>query len=292
MKRNDLIGEASAKSGNKTKRLLIAAAAAAAAIVIAVAVVIIVNTNIKHTAADKSTADAAPTEEATKQPEFVKMVEDKDTYLIDLGFVKLRYPAALKDTVDITGAEKHASSDKFTLTFSAEGTDLFALYFNEEKDNLLGTLPLEENPVVIYVKTFPLTSDDLTMREKQESLNVIIQGLIADYGFLTGEIQKEDDDNTVYEIKTDKVSLFYPAKWKDRITVTEKDKTLSFMDGEDNLFDLRFEECDGYLLGTYDGTPVYIVEYKAKNDDQIAMQQDVNVIINNLKSDEKFKMNI
>ena len=63
------------------------------------------------------------------------------------------------------------------------------------------------------------------------------------------------------------------------------------MNNGDKVFDLRFENCDGYLLGTYKNTPIYIVEYKAKNDDQVAMQQDVNVIINNLSKDKNFNIN-
>ena len=288
-KQNQNNNEVPSKAENKQKKLFLVIAAIVVIIAVAATAIIIAASNAHNSSTDKSTADSA-VQETTKEPEFVKLVEDKDTFLIDLDFVKLRYPNNLKDSVTITGAEKHASTDKFSLSFSAGDTKLFELYFNDEQESLLGTLPLENNPVIIYVKTFPLGTESIDLLEKQESLNVIIQGLISDYGFLPGEIEQEED-NTVYEIKTAVVSLFYPNKWKDRVTVTEKDKTVSFTDGTKPLFDLRFEECDGYLLGTYDGTPIYMVEYPVENEDQMAMQQDVNVIINHLREDKKFQMN-
>lgn len=114
---------------------------------------------------------------------------------------------------------------------------------------------------------------------------------LSDYGFKTGEQPEQKEDTKLFEIKTDVVSLYYPEKWKDKVDVKVNGKTVSFMNNGDKVFDLRFENCDGYLLGTYKNTPIYIVEYKAKNDDQVAMQQDVNVIINNLSKDKNFIIN-
>lgn len=59
------------------------------------------------------------------------MVEDDETYLIDLGFVSLRYPEQWQKAVTVKDIKKHAAIDKFTLQFVSKDTNLFDLYFND-----------------------------------------------------------------------------------------------------------------------------------------------------------------
>lgn len=80
----------------------------------------------------------------------------------------------------------------------------------------------------------------------------------------------------------------YPKIWKDKVTVTEKDSVVTFSDGDTVVFELCYKTCDGNLLGTYDGTPIYIIDHKVETEEQQAMQFDVNVIIEHLTQDEKF----
>lgn len=275
-------------SGKKpVSKVFIVVAVIAVLLAAAAIIVPVVLNNANKDSAQGSTPDSAST-----KPSFVKMVDDSETYPIELGFIDLRYPDKFKDSVTVSGAEKHKASDKFTVSFASGKTKLFDLYFNQENGNLLGTLKSGDTDTVIYVKTYKVDSDNLELMEQLESLNVVIEGLISDYGFKTGEQpEPEQKEEKLFEIKTDVVSLYYPEKWKDKVDIKVDGKTVSFMNNGDKVFDLRFEDCDGYLLGTYKNTPIYIVEYKAKNDDQVAMQQDVNVIINNLSKDKNFIIN-
>lgn len=285
--------KAEEKSSNENKKYIIALIAALVVIAVVILVVSLTGKPSDEDAQEGDTASATETEETTaQQPTFVRLVDPEETYPIDLGFVKLRFPEEYKDTVKIDGVKKHEITDVFTLSFTADKKQLFDLSFNkdEKKGGVLGTLLMDEGNVVVYVKTYALDQSDVEHIAMQESLNVIIEALISDYDFVTGEIIKQED-TSVFEIKTDVTTLYYPNKWKDKVTVKEDGKTVSFMIDKRKLFDLRFEKSDGYLLGTYDGTPIYMVEYKAENDDEIAMQQDVNVIIEYLSKDKKFEIN-
>ena len=48
------------------------------------------------------------------------------------------------------------------------------------------------------------------------------------------------------------------------------------------------EKVEGYHAGEYNGTPVYIVDYKTKTDEQAVMQEDINVILQHLSEDPAF----
>ena len=282
------VTETNSSTVNGKRKYIIAAAAVIA--VIAVIIVIISLGKGSTKPLDNSTPDEAATE-TVQEPTFVKLVEAKDTYSFDLGFVTLRYPNNFKDVVTVDGVEKHDRKDNFTLKFSCGDTQLFDLYFNSGEGNILGTLVSDEGNTVITVKTYVVDSNDIEMLERQESLNVIIEALISDYGFVIGEEIEDEDSGEVFEIETDLVTLSYPKKWQDKVDITVEDKAVRFARGEDKLFDLCFEECDGYLLGAYDGTPIYMVEYTTKDDEMVAMQSDVNVIIDYLIKDEKFDIN-
>ena len=52
-----------------------------------------------------------------------------------------------------------------------------------------------------------------------------------------------------------------------------------------------FVECDGYLLGTYKDTPIYMVEHPVENEEQAAMQMGVNTILQELMQDPNFVVN-
>ena len=295
-KKNEIKNEnTQEKKGSSKKKIAAAVIAVAIAAIAAVVIIFLCNScgkdSGKKTGSTADSASNSQTASKAETPSFVKLVEDSETYKIDLGFIELRYPTKFKDSVTVAGAEKHEATDKFTVSFSVNNVNLFDLYFNDKKDSVLGTLDVDGNQVGVYVKTYVLKDKDAEYMEQQESLNVIIQALIADYGFKPGVEPEVAESNEVFEIKTDVVSLYYPAKWKDKVDVKVNGKTVSFENEGKSVFDIRFEECDGFLLGTYKTTPVYIVEHEAKNDEQVAMQQDVNVIISQLEKDTNFKIN-
>ncbi|MBR6051869.1 MAG: hypothetical protein IKP68_11815, partial [Clostridia bacterium] len=85
-------------------------------------------------------------------------------------------------------------------------------------------------------------------------------------------------------------TMKYPAKWKDKVTVTVTSDRVAFVNNGTPLFDLVFSDEEGYLLGTYSGTPISIVDYHVTTDEQVAMQKDVNVILGFLFNDPNFEM--
>ena len=110
-----------------------------------------------------------------------------------------------------------------------------------------------------------------------------------DYDFVAGE-RIEYEDNSTFDIVTPVVTMKYPAKWKDKVTVTVTSDRVSFVNDGTPIFDLVFSDEEGYLLGTYSGTPISIVDYPVTTDEQAAMQEDVNVILGFLFNDPNFEM--
>ena len=80
--------------------------------------------------------------------------------------------------------------------------------------------------------------------------------------------------------------------WKDKIDTEVTDGGVVFSTDGAPLFELVFSEGKGSLLGVYDGTPVYVIYHEAKTDEQKAMLEDVNVILQNLMKDKKFTVHI
>ena len=101
----------------------------------------------------------------------------------------------------------------------------------------------------------------------------------------------EAESTATYDIKTKVTTLKYAAAWKDKVKTTVTDNKVSFTVDDKPIFDIVFEKCDGYLLGTYKDTPIYIVEYAVEGDEQAQMVEDINVILENLLKDENFIIN-
>lgn len=212
-------------------------------------------------------------------------------------FVTISTPYAelrVKETLDNNLTHKESGTDPYVVTFSSkkDGTELFSLVFNGKGDTLFGTLIGEEENTVIYMNTVKLDEKSENYEENlklQSESRDILDRLTADYEIILGEeVSHEVTSN--FEIETPLVTLKYPNKWKDRVKVEVTDDSVKFSDGETPVFDLVFKECDGYLLGTYKGTPIYMVEHPVEKDDQAAMQQDVNVILKYLMQDPNFVM--
>ena len=232
---------------------------------------------------EPATEDTEPAPETTAE-----VFDPAATFPIDLGFVVLQYPLKWQDSVTISGAERHQPGDRFTVSFAADGTDLFALHFNGEEGDILGTILGEVNTPVRVTAASGLEDEDEI--EMQEDVNVILEHLCADYSFAVGKIMKDSDD-AVFWFDTPIGTLCYPAKWEDRVTVDVTDTVITFSDGDTPVFELVLIETEGYLLGTYDGKPVYLYEYAVTDEDRSAMQDDVNVILQKLMEDPKFAVN-
>ena len=165
--------------------------------------------------------------------------------------------------------------------------------FDGTGDILMGTLVGETENTVLYMNIPELDKSSENYAEYctyQEAVNTIMGHLTKDYTFHINELV-EVEDNSTTDIRTDVVTLKYPAKWKDAVQTEITETGVKFSNNGTPLFDLIFSECDGYLLGTYKDTPIYIVDYPVETDEQAAMQEDVNVILQYLMEDPKFTIN-
>ena len=98
------------------------------------------------------------------------------------------------------------------------------------------------------------------------------------------------ETEAVFDIDTRIVTMKYPAKWREDVQIDVSDDGVRFSNNGTALFDLLFHECDGYLLGSYNGTPIYIIDYPVDDAEQANMQEDVNVILQYLMDDPSFQI--
>lgn len=187
------------------------------------------------------------------------------------------------------------NEDPYTALFRAkkDDTELYSLIFNGTGDLLMGTIVGEKSNTVIYINYSDIDINSENYDEYcgyQEAVSDILNGLTNDYNFVVNEVI-EWEDNTTFDINTSVVTMKYPNKWKDMVQVEVTDDEVKFSNNGVLLFELVFVECDGYLLGTYNGTPIYMKDNNVFTDEQIAMQMDVNVIIQNLMEDSNFVIN-
>ncbi|MDO4811339.1 MAG: hypothetical protein Q3985_05265 [Eubacteriales bacterium] len=213
-----------------------------------------------------------------------------DGATVQTPYAELTVPADYEDHVTTTVV----SQEPYVLSFSAkDGTQLFTLSFGKESEDLLGTLKLDDQNVVIYAAFNELDKKNenyAAYSEYQDGINTILQGMIANNDFAAGEII-EYVDNSTFDIKTPVVTMKYPMRWKDKVQIDVSEEAVKFSSNGTKLFDLLFVECDGYLLGKYKDMPIYIVDYNVATDEEIAMQDDVNVILEHLTEDTSFVIN-
>ena len=236
---------------------------------------------IEQTPAPEQTTP--PTPEETAAPEPVETEEPVETYSIDFAGLELKYPVKWKDAVTVSVSGNKAA-------FSCDDTPLFDLLANSDEGYVLGTVCGEEYTLLSIVSYEIADTENTDLLVMQEDENIILQNLMVDYEFAVGEKLEKEDTSTI-DIETSVVTLKYPAKWKEAVSVKVSEEKVSFVNYKTPLFDLVFSEGDGYLLGTYNGTPISIVDYPVKTDEQAAMQEDVNVILQHLMEDPNFIIN-
>ena len=195
------------------------------------------------------------------------------------------------------------SKDPYTLSFMVkeDGTELFSIIVDGDgkTGQLLGTLVGDTENHVLYVvlnDIDPKSEHYEEYSEYQEGLGVLTKALSKDYEFAVNSVV-ESDYPDVYEIKTDVVSLYYPQKWKDKVTVDVTDNSVKFSSDDVRLFDFVFgETADGQRIGTYYGTPISMVlytidkdEYSAERYSELsAMQSDSNFVLDGLEQLDGF----
>ena len=236
------------------------------------------------TACDGAESSTDETEATTEKPKLTDEV-----IRIKTPYAELCVPKSFENNV----TNKVTNQNPYTVTFTTvkDKTPLFDIIFNGKGSVLMGTIVTEDGNTVLRMNVSTLKKDSPNYSENlkyQQGVNTITNHLQEDYDFRVNE-EITTEDSATFDIETSLTTLKYPAKWKDKVTVkAEKDK-VTFSQGDTPLFELDFKESDGFMLGTYKNTPIYIVEKPVKTDEQKAMQQDVNVIIDNLRKDENFK---
>ena len=222
--------------------------------------------------------------------------ENGPVYTIQTAYCDLKFPERWQPFVQALPLKE----EPYTVRFSyIDGTRLFDIVFGPCSGTLLGVIDGKQGPTEIYYVGYQLDKDNVGYYNQlgiQDSANVILQHLKQDYGFV---LEEEDQAASfeVFAVETTFATLYYPSRWQDTVTVNVNDKTVSFCFGQTALFDICFENReDGAFLGSYAGTPVYVVSYDISPDDYTvqqyrnicAMQDDINVILEHLSQDEKF----
>ena len=220
----------------------------------------------------------------TEQPQG----QEEKTVTVSTPYVDLKVPESL----DQNASHEENDADPYVITFKSKADDtiLFSFVFNGTGERLLGTLIGEKENTVISLNVPELDEASEHYEENlanQQQMDVIIDHLLADYQIVLNEVV-EQENTAVFDIETSVVTLKYPAKWKETVQVDVQENGVKFSSDGTPLFDLMFVECDGYLLGTYKDTPIYMVEYPVESDEHAAMQNGVNVILQNLMQDPNF----
>lgn len=217
--------------------------------------------------------------------------EGEDFVTISTPYADLRLPASFDKAV----SHEETGNEPYVITFKSrtDETELFSIIFNGTGEYLVGTLMGEEKNTVVHANTNDLDQNDQNYESNlfyQEQLYLILGYLAEDYN-LVPEEAIDDEDPTDFEIQTSLVTLYYPSRWKEKVEIEVLDNGVKFSAAGTPLFDLMFEECDGYLLGTYQETPIYMVEYPVETEEQAAMQAGVNTILQHLTEDPSFTIN-
>ena len=217
---------------------------------------------------------------------------DESLVTVSTPYADLKVTKTFYDKTD----NKVTSEEPYTVEFtSKKGDALFSVVFNEESDFLLCSFKKDGKDITAYAKMGKLDEKSPNYDEDcilQEEVNVIKENLTADYA----SPQKESQSGTeaaadTYDIETPIGNVKYPVMWKDKVKTEKTGNTVKFSNDGTPLFDLVFEKCDGYLLGTYKDTPVYVVYHDVKTDEQHAMVDDINFILQGLMKDKNFTVN-
>ena len=234
--------------------------------------------------------DGSKSESASEERTLEEIASQEKTITISTPYVDLKVPESFDKDVyhEETGQKPYVIS----FHYKPDKTELFSLIFNGTGDYLFGTLIGEEENTVIYLNIPNLDEDSKNYKKKvyyQEQMNLILGYLTSDYEVVTNEVVEYENSET-YDIKTPVVTLKYPKRWKGKVKTKVLDDGVKFSADGKPLFDLMFKKCDGYLLGTYKDKPIYMVEYPVEDEDHIAMQAGVNVILEYLMQDSDFEI--
>lgn len=223
---------------------------------------------------------------------------DVETYTVETRYCNLKYPAKWEGKVKTEIFDNYG----YIVKFIADDVSLFDFEFVEGNGVLLGTLVTDSENVVIKITSYDLEhemQDYDIYAEMQSDIDVIIENLMADYTLELDEII-EPEEESVFEIKSSLVALYYPTKWKESILVETSENRVKFSCNSVPLFDIVFGDNENVSpLGYYKDIAVSVTTHDISSDFYTdseyvylrAMQEDVDVVIEGLLSDENFILN-
>lgn len=227
---------------------------------------------------DTATPDEAGTTEAV--------------FVFHTKYFDLDLPAAWEKDLDITIDD----SSEYTISFAWKDgkVRLFDLLTESDKGSLLGTLHKDGEDIRVSAIFYDVDSKASKYNEMiavQDDINLIISNLKEKYDFDTeSKTAATTNSEELFEINTDHGVLYYPKKWEDKVTIELDKDTVKFKYKNTPLFDLIYGGEKGTLLGTQNGTNIYVVSYevdkssvdKTEMDTVYSMMDDINVIAENL----------
>lgn len=100
----------------------------------------------------------------------------------------------------------------------------------------------------------------------------------------------------VYEINTAFGKLYYPERWKDKVTTKSAEKSVSFISDGVEVFALQLGGDKGFRVGKFNGADLRLVTFEfdkkklsaARYDELCAMQEDANVVLEYLEKETAF----
>lgn len=220
--------------------------------------------------------------------------EKDNTYTIETPFADLKYPVKWRDVVKV-------ETDDARATFTTADVKLFDVVVGKAEGGiLLGTILSDDGNTVLSYVGYDIAEDAENfdeLCEMQEDINTIIKNLETDYDFVVGSAVNEEEIE-VFAIETSVVTLYYPTKWQDKVTVDVKDDAVTFSAEDNELFKIIFTKDDGIPLGEYAGTPISVlvsdIDGSSMSEEEFeelcAMQEDYNVILKNLMRDKDFEL--
>lgn len=212
--------------------------------------------------------------------------KDNENFDIKTDYITLYFPNKWKESVNIK-----INDDIVSFSALPDDIKLFDIMFGKNEGDIIGTLSINENNIPVSVKTYDIDNnlekyDEY--REMQEDINTVINMLENDKNFSYGAFE----DKSLYEIETNVAKLYFPKNRENEVDIAVSDNKVSFSCENTSLFDIYFGGSEGDLLGTYNDTEIRLVMYDINDDKLNAIQEDVNVIIENLEKDSNFASNI
>ena len=223
-------------------------------------------------------SDTEPDGSDTAEPDTEEFPSPAESAAADIA---PRLPASWSDGVEYT-----AEDDRIEFTYG--GQKMFDILIGSEEGDYIGALA---DRTRVSVVQYPSDDGDDGFLAAQEGINELIDKLFEDGVLIKTPEQSASDETETYDSASPLGPFAYPERWDGNVTILVDGDSVSFSTTEGTrLFDLlRGDAPEGAsVIGTYDGAPVSLVMYPVTTDEEYALQEDVNFIVEELMKDPLF----